>query len=155
MVLRREVEGARRTPAADLQVGVLVADRNAGVRQIGQAHEHGRQLGLDRLEPLGRSIQLAGDAAHLGHLDAGVGALSLLLADLAREAVAPRLKLLGAGLQGLALGLERSKAGDVEKRLRRLARLETGNDGRKVLAQERDVEHAGGRCTRRGKAWSA
>ena len=36
-----------------------------------------------------------------------------------------------------------TEALDVEKGLRRLARLETGDDGREVLAQERDIEHGG------------
>ena len=57
------------------------------------------------------------------------------------QRVAPRLQLLGAGLQRLALGLERDEAVDVEKRLRRRARLEAGDDLREILAQERDVEH--------------
>ena len=144
VVPRRELEAARRAPAAHLDVGALVrADRHARVGQVGQRHQHRRQLGLDRLQPRRRALELAGDAVHLGHLGAGVGALPLLLADLLRQAVAPRLQLLGARLQALALGLEGDEALDVEKGLRRLARLETGDDGREVLAQERDIEHGG------------
>ena len=72
---------------------------------------------------------------------AGVAALRLELADLARQRVASRLQFLGAGLQRLALALERREARDVEERLWRLARLQTRDDLRQVLAQERDVEH--------------
>ena len=55
------------------------------------------------------------------------------LADLLRQAVAARLQLLGAGLQALALGLEGGEAVDIEKWLRLLARLETGDDGARSL----------------------
>ena len=129
VVARRELELARRAPAPHLDVGVLVgADRNARVGQVRQRHQLVVELGLDRREALGRAIELGADGGDVGHRRAGVGALALELADLARQGVAPRLQLLGARLQRLALGLERDEALDVEKRLRRLARLEAGDD---------------------------
>jgi hypothetical protein len=94
-----------------------------------------------RTSPLGRALQLATDAADLVHHRRSVFALGLQLADLLRQAVAACLQLLGAGLDRLALGFERGEALDVEKRLRRLAPLQTSDDLRQILAQQIDVEH--------------
>ncbi len=142
VVARREIERARHCPTPHLDVRRLVgADRNARMRQVRQRHQLIVELDLDRREPLGGALELGSDAGDLGHRRARVAALALELADLARQRVAACLQLLGARLQRLALALERDEAGDVEKRLRRLARLETGDDLREVLAQERDVKH--------------
>ena len=68
-------------------------------------------------------------------------ALRLQFADLPGQAVALRLQLFGAGLDALAFGLERNELRAVQKGLRRLARLELGDDAVEVAAQLVDVEH--------------
>jgi hypothetical protein len=142
MVARREAELTGCTPAADLDVRLLVdAERHAVVRQVRHRHQQRVELGLDHVEPLGRRLQLVADAAHFGHHRRAVFTLRLQLADLLGQAVAPRLQLLGAGLQGLALGFERLETRDVQKGLRRLALVEPRNDAGQILAQQVDVEH--------------
>jgi hypothetical protein len=142
MVLDLEVEGARRAPAAHLGVALFAgAHGHAVVRQVGQAQHHVGQLGLHGLEALGRGFQLVAQAGHLGH-DAGrVLALGLELADLTTQAVAPGLQFLGAGLDGLALGLEGREAGFIEKGLGVLAGLQPGDDAGQIATKLLDVEH--------------
>ena len=89
VIARREREFARHAPAPHLDVGVLVgADRNARVGQVRQRHQLLVEVDLDRGEPLGRAIELGADRGDVGHRRAGVAALPLQLADLARQDVA-------------------------------------------------------------------
>ena len=142
VILHREGVGAGRAPAAHLHVATLVGTHgHAVVRQVGHAHEHGGELGLQRLQPLGRGLELVADAGHLGHHGRGVFALGLELADLLAEAVAPGLQLLGAGLDGLALGFEGREALDVEEGLGVLAGLQPRGHAGQVTAQLLNVEH--------------
>jgi hypothetical protein len=113
------------------------------LRQVGQAHQDGLQLGLDQLQPLGAGLQLIGDAVHFGHQHAGVLALALEHPDLLAGGVAARLQLFGGGLDLLALGLQRRKARHVEVGLRVLAALQLRDHAGEVAAQEVDVEHGG------------
>ena len=144
MVLDMEVECPRDTPASHLDVAALVgAHRHAVVRQVGQTHHHGRQLGLDRLQALGRGLELVADAADLRHHRRSVLALGLELADLPAEGVAARLQFLGAGLDRLALGLQRTEALDVEEGLRVAPGRQALDDTGQVAAQQLDIEHRG------------
>jgi hypothetical protein len=93
-------------------------DRHAVLRQVRKHHQHCREFGLDRIEPLGRCLQPIADAADLGHHRCAVLTFGFELADLLRQAVAPRLQLFGARLQRFALGFERTETLDVEKGLR-------------------------------------
>ena len=143
MVLRREVEGARRAPAAHLDVGR--SRRRPPARsscgRLGTLISICAELGLDRLEPLGAGLQLVADAGHLGHQRRASPPLRLELADLLGQAVAPRLQLLGAGLDRLALGLERGEALARRERAAGPCAFEPGDHAVEVAAQQGDVEH--------------
>jgi len=142
VVAQREIECLRSAPAAHFDVrGLIEADWHVVHRQVRHCHQQRRELGLDRVEPLGRVLQFAADATDLGHRRRRVFALGLRLPDLLGKAVAARLQLFGPGLNGLALRLERGEARDVEERLRRFAPLQTSDDLRQILAQQIDVEH--------------
>mmetsp|Transcript_1075 Transcript_1075/g.1642 ORF Transcript_1075/g.1642 Transcript_1075/m.1642 type:complete len:501 (-) Transcript_1075:722-2224(-) len=142
MVLHVEVEAARRAPAAHLDVAGLVrAERNTLVGQVGHAHQQVVELVLDRVQPLGAGLEFIGDAAHLSHLRGGILALALGHADLLGQRVAARLQFLGAGLHRLALGLQGLEALHVEEWLGVLACVQALDDGVELLAQLGDVEH--------------
>ena len=117
------------------------AHRHAGLRQVGQAQQHGVEFGLDVLQHRRAFAQAVGDARHLGHRLAAVLALGLELADLLAQGVAPRLQFLDARLQRLAFGLQRAKALHVQEGLRRLARRQAGEHAVQVAPQQVDVEH--------------
>ena len=119
MVARREVELARLAPLAHQHIARLaLAHRRRGVRQIGQGQQQVLQTRLDHFQPLGAGVQLVFDGGDFLHQAIHIGAFGLLLADLFGDLVALRLQGFGAGLQGLALGLQRFKQGNVQKRLR-------------------------------------
>ena len=146
VVAHGKVEGTRpvtmRTPAAHLDVGALVgAHRHAGVRQVGHGQQQRVQLGLDGVQPRGRGVQLVLDAGHAGHHVVGRFALGLALADLLAGGVALGLQGFGAGLDGLALALQRGEGGFVQIRLRILAGGQTRQHGAQVLAEQNGIKH--------------
>ncbi len=89
-------------------------DGHAVVRQVGHQLQQAVQLGLDDFEPGGGGIEFRLERAHLGHHAIGALALGLELADLLAQAVALALQVFGAGLQRLALGLQRLEGRNVE-----------------------------------------
>ena len=52
-----------------------------------------------------------------------------------------RLQLLGARLDGLALGLQRLEGGNVQEGLRVFAGFQPGDGGGQVFAKKEDIEH--------------
>jgi hypothetical protein len=98
---RKSKDGARRAPAAHLDVAAFVGtQRHAVVRQVGQPISIAVSSAC-RPPAARRRPSTVGDAGHLGHRRAGVLALALGLADLLAQCVAPRLQLLGAVWIGL------------------------------------------------------
>ena len=135
VVLGLEVEVARRAPRAHLHVAALAfAHRHAFVRQVGDGQQQRLHVGLDLVQALRGALELGLDAGDLGHHGIGRFTLGLELADLLGELVALGLQLLGAALDGLALGFERLEGVHVQVGLRRLARLEPGDHGIQVFA---------------------
>ncbi len=126
---------ALRAPAPDLEVRrFVISDRHTRMRQIGHREQQGLKFGLEGFEPHGGRLLFGLEGIDFGHQRIDRLALGLQRSDLLVERVAARLQFLGAGLQGLALGLECAEAGHVEKSLVLLAGFETGNDRREVLA---------------------
>lgn len=128
MVPWRELEAARAlpvgAPAPHLQVAGLVgALRHAGLRQVGQRHQHLLQFGLDALQSSCTRVEFGADATHLGHHGGRVATLGLELADLPGQRIAPRLQLFGGDLDLLAFGFQRREARHVQVGLRVLAPL--------------------------------
>ena len=137
-------QAMRGAPAAQLNIAVFVAaQRHAGVGQIGQGLEQGLHVGLQQLQALGRLLQVVFDAGHLGHDVVHAFALGFALANLLGQAVAPGLQLLGVGLQGFALTLQRLKGVDIQKGLRGFAGVEALQDMRQVASEQIDIEHGG------------
>ena len=144
MVLRREVERARRAPAPHLDVGRLVGAHRHARRAAGSARSSasaparpGSRRGARR-----RLFSSSPMPAHFGHHAPPCRSpLPLSWPICLDSAVAPRLQLLGAHLQLLALGLERRETRHVEERLRVLASFESGDHAGQVAAQLGDVEH--------------
>ena len=97
---------------------------------------------LDDIEPRGGRIQLVLDRRHLRHQVVGGVTLGLALADLLAGAVALRLQLLGTGLNGLALGLQRSEGRFVEKGLRVFAGGQARQHGAQIFAEQDGIKHA-------------
>ena len=93
------------------------------------------QLGLDDFEPGGGGVELRLQRAHLGHHAIGALALGLELADLLAQAVALALQVFGAGLQRLALGLQRPERCDIEVGLGIFSLFKTRDDGVEVFSQ--------------------
>lgn len=107
VILDREIEGTRDSPAAHLHVVLFVgADRHRLVRQVGNAQHQGVQLGLDGVQLALAGLQIAAHAVDLGQQRRDVLAARLGLADGFGAGVALGLQLFGAGLHGLALGFE-------------------------------------------------
>jgi hypothetical protein len=153
VVLRLEVEAARACPSAALPHCRFVgAVGHPGLRQVGQAHQHGLQFGLDQVQPFGAGLQFVGDAGHLRHQRAGVLPLALGHADLLAGGVAAGLQLFGAGLDLLAFGFQRAVGGHVQVGLRVLAALQLRHHAGEVTAQEVDVEHGSVFQVNRGDA---
>ena len=108
--------------------------RQVGHRQQPIAHAllHGLEIAFERR-------QLVADAGDLAQHRRCVFAPAFGDADLLRDRVAPRLQLLGAHLDVLALGLERDERGRVELIA---TRLQARGDGIEIVAQKLDIEHA-------------
>ena len=79
------------------------------------------------------------ERAHLGHHAIGALAPGLELADLLAQAVALALQVFGAGLQRLALGLQRLEGWNVEVGLGIFSLFKTRDDGVEVFSQGEDV----------------
>src|SRR5579862_3785369 len=140
VVLRLEVERARRAPAAHLDV--LVARTtlgHVGLRDVRDHAQEGRLPFLDGGERHLVGLQLVADAGDFRHHGRGILALALEHPDLLRERVALALELLGAGLDLLAFVLEGEPRGLVEDEA---AAFQARDGGGKVLAKQLDVEHA-------------
>ena len=83
VVLDREIESARRTPALDLDVGgFITADRHRFVGNIGQPGEDGVEFFQQFAEAGFGSLQLVAQRADLRHDLGGILALPLQHADL-------------------------------------------------------------------------
>src|SRR5215813_14918 len=105
VIAHREIEGARRAPATDLDiVGVGFPDRNARLRKIRHTEQPIAQSFLDIRKLAFERRELVPDTANLTHQWSGVLAPALCSADCLRERVALRLQLLRAGLDRLSLG---------------------------------------------------
>ena len=142
MVLDRKIEIPGRAPAAHFHIALLVlTDRNAGVRQVGHGQQQVLQLDLQGFQTLGRCVKLVLEGIDLRH--GGLGLLILAFAfehaDLPGQAVALALQFFGAGLQGLALGLERAVGLHIQKLLRIPAGLQPRNHGIEVFAEKGDI----------------
>ncbi len=140
MVLHREIERARRSPAAYLDVLVgRAALRYLGAREVRDHAQKRLDLLLQGGERCLVGLQLLADAADFLEHGRGVLALALEHADLLGERVALRLQLLGAQLQLAALVLERAEARRVEFEA---APLKAGDDRREFFSEQLDIEHA-------------
>jgi hypothetical protein len=139
MVLHREVELARRAPAAHLDVVVArLAFGHLGARDVRDAAQELVQPVLQGRERRLVRLQLVADAAHFREHGRGVLTLALEHAHLLRERIALALQLLGARLELLALVLERAEPRLVEVE----AAAFQARDGRgKFFSQELDIEH--------------
>ncbi len=101
----------RLAPAADRDVRLLAADRDVGVRGVGDAEQEvlelglgGRELGVDGLDPLAGP---RGGRPQLGDLGpVGARAAADRLADLLRRRVALGLEGVGLGLQPATRGVD-------------------------------------------------
>jgi hypothetical protein len=109
--------------------------RGAPQRQIEQECA---QPGLHVIERNLQAFRLGADAGDLGEKRGGVLAPALGGADLLRQRIALCLHVLRAGLDGLALTLERFETGGVE---RHAPLGESGRDGGQIVAKKIDVEH--------------
>ncbi len=139
VILHREVERARRPPAADLDVVVgRPADWRRRVREVRQPEQEVAQLRLHAVELGLERLQRVAEPRDLGEQRRGVRALALGDADLLRQRVAPALQVLRARLDVLALALERLERRGVE---RDAALRQAGGDGGKVVTEQVDVEH--------------
>ena len=126
--------GGGRQPAAhfDVVVGRL-AQRRAGVRQVGHRHEQLVQRLLQRGQLFFQLLQAHRHGLGLSHDGAGVLALGLELADLLGQRVAAGLQGFGLGLDGLAAGFQVVEPFRVEGHA---AGLEAVDDGLQVFAQQ-------------------
>ena len=139
MVAHREIEGLRRAPAAHFDVGgFILTHRHRFVRQVRHAHQEIVELGLQFGQARFQLLQFVAQTRHLGHHRGGVLALALQHADLLRQGVAATLRVLGAGLDRLALGFQRIEARRIERKTARRQAL--GNEGC-VFAQQLDIKH--------------
>ena len=102
-----KVEGARGAHRALAAVGGLVlAHRDAVVRQVGQGVLDGQQLGLDRLEAPFDLLDAPLELAHGGDLGRGVAAALLDLADGPAGLVALALEVLDLDQGRAPFGVE-------------------------------------------------
>ena len=146
MVFDGKVKGLGRAPAAHQHIALLIlTHRHALVRQIRHGQQHGLQLGLQRLQPLGRGLEFVLDAGHSGHhgisLGLAGGTACLELANLFAQGVALVLQFFGAHLDGLALGFEPAEGLHIEKGLRLFAGFQPGHGAGEVFAKQGDIEH--------------
>ena len=123
----------RRCRRHDLPTGTLECVR------FGRSSRKSRSSACTRSSSPSRRFVSVADPGHLGEQRGGVLALALGGADLLRQRVALRLQVLRAGLDVLALALERLEARGVE---RQAALGESGGDRRQIVAKKIDVEHA-------------
>ncbi len=139
MILHREIEDARRAPAAHFDVfGFVLADRGGGMGKIRNAQKHRVQLRADLVELGFKRRETGRNFRSLLHGFGGVLAGLLQAADFLRNRVAFGLQLFGLGLNGLAARFKFIEFGFRENEI---AGLETGRDFGEILAQKRDVEH--------------
>ncbi len=100
MLLGREVEGARRTPTPQLDIGALVG---AVGHVVGEDVRDPGELGVERGDPRAHQVlvglDLALEGCDLGDRRIGLTAAGAQPADLTRERVAARLALLQPGLE--------------------------------------------------------
>ena len=146
MVARLEIEAGRfspgRAPTPHLDVAGLVnADRNSFMRQVGQAHQDLVEQVLNRIESLGTGLEQVGNTADLGQQRAGIPTLALEHSDLFGQTIALRLHGLRLYLQAATLAFKRLVAFDIEKGLRVLALIQSIDNGVEVLAQQANVKH--------------
>ena len=106
--------------------------------RFGRSSRKSRNPACTPIELALQTLRLLADAGDLGEQRRGILALALGGADLLRQRVALRLHVLRAGLDVLALALERLEAGGVE---RQAPLGEPGRDGRQIVAKKIDVEH--------------
>jgi len=140
-VIARRGDCARRAPAQHFDIaGLVIADRHAFVRQVGNHRDKGiearHQVRQRRLAGL-QIVAQPGDFSHHGR---SVLALALQHADLLRQRIAPGLQILGMYLQTLALRFERLEGGSVE---RHAAQSQALGDEGKIGTKELNVEHFG------------
>ncbi len=111
------------------------------MRQVGHGQQQGRHLGLELLQPRRRAVQLALEGIDLGF--GGLGfvffALAHERANLLAQGVAFVLQFFGAGLEGLALGLQGAELVGVQEGLRVLARLQARQHTIEVFAEQGEV----------------
>src|SRR5690606_28492315 len=140
VVLRREVDRARRAPARLLVVlRVVRALRHRRVGKVGDAArdrvERGTDLGQARL----RGLQLLAEARDLGQQRRHVLAARLRLADRLAAGVAQVLQFLRAHLDVLAFRFQRLQRGDVQRES--AARAQARGGVGEVGAEQRGIEH--------------
>src|SRR5207253_599578 len=86
------------------------------------------------------ALQFVAESGHFRELRRRIETFALGDADLFRQRVAPRLQLLRAHLQRLALAFQRFEFSGVE---RYAALRQSRRDGGQIVAQQVDVEHRG------------
>ena len=139
---RLEVEAARRALAAHHHVvAVVLADRHAGQRQVGNAAHRVEQLLVDDAQPVVQDLDLVADAAHLRFQRLGFGALAVAheLADALALSVATGLQFLDLRQQLPAFLVQRQRL--VHRRLAVLQRRHLLPDEIRCLADYLDIEH--------------
>ena len=136
MVFDGEIKGFGSAPAAHFDVVSLACtDRHALVRQIGQGHEQGLQLGGDGIVTRRRCFQLGFDRARLGHHSIDALAFGFEHANRFGERISLVLQLFRAHLDGFALSFHSRVSRDIEVRLRIFALLQRSNDRIEVFAE--------------------
>ena len=108
--------------------------------QVGKIEQERAQAMLDSGKLRFQSLELLTQTAHIREQFGSVFAAPLRNTDLLGERVTSRLQLLRAGLNHLALRLERFELCDVK---RDAAFGETCGNGWKIVAQQIDIEHGG------------
>mgnify|MGYP006194217975 CR=1 FL=1 len=108
MILDREIEAARRTPARDLDVALfVVTHRHRLVRQVGDIQQQVVEFALDAVELTLALLQLTAHAVDIGQQRRNVFTSCLGLTNGLGATVALGLQLFGTGLDRLALRFER------------------------------------------------
>ncbi len=142
MRLRRERGLAHLAPRAHDGVGLLAADGDGVVHEVGDAEEDVVDLALHLAQPRVDLADALADGAHLG--DQMVGALlrALALGHGLRRGVAARLQLVALADQGAALGVDLHHPRHRAVGLRRVpAAGQRGAEGAGVLPDLPEVEH--------------
>ena len=117
VILNRKIELARRPPAANLDVVILIlADRYPLIRQVGHAQHQRIQFSLNGFQLLLGVIQFASHALHIGKQRLNVFTLGLGMADGFGAAVALSLQRFCTRLHTLAPGFKLFELRDIQNK---------------------------------------